>query len=126
MGIEALPFVGEAIGGICNLGASLVDGVIGPDGVFAQTLRAVTNGPDVSVGGLDSTEAKAQLQAELLRLEEMIAQRRGMLQAQTGQLRVSQQLGSIAQLIGPLPLTPQSERFKEIREDSDHSGTPAP
>ena len=134
MSVNVFQVVGGAINGVCNLGASLIDGVIGPQGVFAKTLEAVSAANPFASPGLPPGERASELEAHLMRLEELIKERRGMLMQEGGVLDVHVQLTEIARLLENAPLT-TSEReatfAKVVAFLSNHSiaerlGTTAP
>ena len=99
-GLELLPMMGGAIDGLVNLGTNLVDGVLGPEGVFARTLDAISGNNRFQDPGLAPGEQARQLEAQLLKLEELIAERRGMLTQQSGMLETNQKLNQVAGALG--------------------------
>ncbi|HUV38362.1 MAG TPA: hypothetical protein VMY39_02055 [Planctomycetota bacterium] len=104
-GLELLPFVGGAVEGLCNLGSNLVDGILGPEGVFAQTLDALSGGNRFRDPGLAPGEQARMLEEQLLRLEQLIAERRGMLSQQADLLSTTQKIQHIAAALARTSLT---------------------
>jgi len=109
-GLEFLPLVGGAIDGLCNLGTTLVDGIVGPEGVFARTLDALSGNNRSGDSALASGELTRQLEAQLLHLEQLIAERRGMLLQQAGLMETNQKINKIAAALARTSL------LKEQRE----------
>ena len=134
MSINVFEVVGGAINGVCELGARLIDGVVGPDGVFAKTLEAVSAANPFASPGLPPGERVSELEAHLIQLERMIQERRGMLAQEGSVLDVSTQLTEIAKVLDDAPLT-TSEReaafakivaFLSNRGIAQRLGTTAP
>lgn len=100
-----LPSVGEAVRGVCDLAASPVDGIAGPEGVFGRTLSAVSPQNPYRAPSLPPGERAAEIEAHLLKLEAVLADRRGPLMQQGSILDMSAQLTQIARVLEPVAMT---------------------
>ena len=98
---------GGAVNGLCNLGSSLVDGIIGSDGLFARVLNGLSGEDDTAV---TSEAAVAQLQQRLEQLEQLIAERRAMLSQQSDLLATREKLTAVAQAISGTTLSTEARK----------------
>ena len=94
-----LPVVGDAVEGICGLGLNLVKGVAGPDGLFGRTLNAVCAANPYQDDGVAPGDRAAALEAHLVRLEKLVAERTESLLKQTAVLDASDKLTRIAEVL---------------------------
>jgi hypothetical protein len=69
--------IGAGVSGVCDIGYAAVDGVVGPQGIFAKTLDAVGQVNPFRTPKVAPGERAFDLELKLMQLNQLLAQQRG-------------------------------------------------